>query len=280
MNPADAAALGVADGGLVQAESRWGSALLRARLSEAQRRGSVFAPMHWNSRFSSLPSIDLLVNPDRDPVSGQPEYKHTPVRVRPFTAAWYGFLLSRRRLPMRHARYWSCARGNGYWRYEIAGDQPPGDWAAFARSLLCSAEARVDWLEYFDSARSRYRAARLVGGRLESCIFIGPDPELPARDWLAALFASPALDDDARMNLLTGRPGKGRVDAGRVVCACFNVGENTLLQAIREGRVNSLDSIGAVLGAGSNCGSCIPELRTLLDAHGATANGAAAGEAV
>jgi len=268
LHPDDAEAAGVADGGLVEVESRWGSALLRARVSDAQRPGSVFAPMHWNSRFSSLPGIDLLVNPDRDPLSGQPEFKHTPVRIRPFAAAWHGFLLSRRRLPMRHARYWSCARGNGYWRYELAGDQPPGDWAACARDLLCSAEAQVDWLEYFDSARSRYRAARLVGGRLESCIFIGPDAALPPRDWLAALFAEPALDDDARMSLLTGRPGKGRTDAGRVVCACFNVGENTLVEAIRAGKVDSVEAIGAVLKAGTNCGSCIPELRALIESHG------------
>ena len=268
LHPDDAEAAGVADGGLVEIESRWGSALLRARVSDGQRPGSVFVPMHWNSRFSSLPSIDLLVNPDRDPLSGQPEFKHTPVRIRAFAAAWHGFLLSRRRLPMRHARYWSCARGNGYWRYEIAGDQPPRDWAACARDLLCSAEEQVDWLEYFDSARNRYRAARLVDGRLESCIFIGPDPRLPSRDWLAALFAEPALDDDARMSLLTGRPGKGRTDAGRVVCACFNVGENTLVEAIRAGKVDSVEAIGALLKAGTNCGSCIPELHALLEAHG------------
>ena len=267
IHPDDARAAGIEDGSLVRVTTHWGSALLRAVVTEAQRPGSLFAPMHWNSVFSSLPSIDLLVNPDTDPVSGQPEFKHTPARIEPFRAAWYGFLLSRRRLDMAHTSYWACARGPGHWRYELAGEQAPRDWARHARELLCSDEGDVDWLEYFDRGRQRYRAARLVEGRLESCIFIGPDFHLPPRDWLGSLFEKEVLDEDERMSLLTGRPGRGRPDAGRIVCACFGVGENTLVEAIRTQGLNTVEAIGEALKAGTNCGSCIPELRALLETH-------------
>ena len=265
LHPDDAARHGITDTGLVRLRSAWGEAVVRARVSDAQQPGSVFVPMHWSLQFSSLPSVDCLVNPATDPLSGQPEFKHTPVAVEPYRAAWYGFLLSRRRLELKNAAYWACARGPGLWRYEIAGDQAPRDWARCARDLLCSRDDGVDWLEYFDTAATRYRAARLVDGRLESCIFIGPDVNLPPRDWLIRLFekAGP-LDDAERAGLLTGRPAAGQKDAGRIVCACFGVGVNTLTEAIRSRGLDSVEAIGEALNAGTSCGSCIPELKALL----------------
>ena len=67
------------------------------------------------------------------------------------------------------------------------------------------------------------------------------------------------------MSLLTGQPPKGEADQGRVVCACFSVGEKTILNAIKNKKLKTVDQIGASLQAGTNCGSCIPELKTLLE---------------
>jgi assimilatory nitrate reductase catalytic subunit len=264
IHPQDASRYAVVDQGLARVASAWGEAVLRVRVSDDQRPGSLFVPMHWNQQYASLASVDGLVNPATDPISGQPEFKHTPVRIAPHAAAWYGFILSRRRLHIHQASYWACARGKGLWRYEIAGEQAPGDWAGCARDLLCSQADRVDWLEYFDVGANRYRAARLVGGALESCIFIGPSFNLPSRDWLAQLFEQDTLDDTARTGLLTGKPGKGQQDAGRIVCACFGVGINTLVDAIRAQHLTSAEQIGVALKAGTNCGSCVPELKALL----------------
>jgi assimilatory nitrate reductase catalytic subunit len=267
LHPQDATAAGVQDGGLVKVSSVWGAAIVRARVSADQRPGSLFIPMHWNQQFSSLASVDCLINPATDPVSGQPEFKHTPVAIAAYRAAWYGFVLSRRRLHINNASYWACAKGEGLWRYEIAGEQAPKDWADCARQLLCSQQSQVDWLEYFDRAASRYRAARLVSGALESCLFIGPEFRLPSRDWLAKLFEQERLDDRARSSLLTGKPGVGQKDAGRIVCACFSVGVNTIMEAIQANGFTTAEQIGAALKAGTNCGSCVPELKALLAGH-------------
>ncbi|MCO6411821.1 MAG: molybdopterin-dependent oxidoreductase [Thiogranum sp.] len=264
IHPDDAARFDVSDRALVRLTSRWGEVVVRASISEQQQRGSVFVPIHWSRQFSSLASVDCLVSPATDPVSGQPEFKHTPVRIQPCAAAWYGFILSRRRLALKNAGYWSCARGRGLWRYEIAGAEVPGDWARSARELLCGSDPNVNWLEYFDGAANRYRGARLVDGALESCIFIGPDAKLPSRDWLATLFNEGALDDAARKSLLTGAAAAGQEDAGRTVCACFGVGVNTIVNAVRNGDLQSAAEIGAVLKAGTNCGSCVPELEALI----------------
>jgi assimilatory nitrate reductase catalytic subunit len=264
LHPADGAAIGVASGALARVTSRWGEVVVRARHSDGQRRGEVFVPMHWSDQFASQGRVGAVVNPVVDPLSGEPEFKHTPVRVTPYQPQWYGFLLSRRKLRLPGAASWVAARGAGLWRYEVAGEQHPDDWAAHARGLLCNKDDDVGWIEYFDKARHQYRGARLVANRLESCIFIGPHFSLPPRDWLVQLFGSPALDTQARNSLLTGAPGKGRADTGRTVCACFNVGINTIVEAIRKNDLTTPEAIGLALKAGTNCGSCVPELRALI----------------
>ncbi len=268
VHPADAASFEVIEHDLVNISSRWGEVTVRADITDEVPRGMVFVPIHWNDQYASDAVVDKLVNPDRDPLSGQPEFKHTPVAIRPARKAWYGFLLSRRQLDVSSQDYWNLNKGHQLWRYEIAGKETPSNWAAHARELLCARDQDVSWMEYFDQTHQSYRAARLVGDQLESCIFIGPRPELPDRDWLMALFDKQALDDREKAFLLSGRPSESSEDAGASVCACFGVGRNTILRAIREQGLDSVEAIGQALRAGTNCGSCIPELKELLNAHG------------
>jgi assimilatory nitrate reductase catalytic subunit len=47
------------------------------------------------------------------------------------------------------------------------------------------------------------------------------------------------------------------------VCACFSVGVNTVIGAIQAGNLTSAAQIGAATKAGTNCGSCVPELKAL-----------------
>jgi len=266
IHPEDAARCRVTNGTLAEVVSPWGKSVARVQLTDTQRRGSVFVPMHWSDQFGSSGSIDRVVNPATDPISGEPEFKHTPVRVEPLSFKWYGFLLSRRQLIPGAASYWVSSRGAGLWRYELAGDELSQDWASAARAVLCAHDEKIEWIEYFDKAAQRYRGARLTQGKLESCIFIGPTPELPSRDWLSSLFALEKLDAPTRTGLLAGIPPKGSRDTGRQVCACFAVGEATIREAIQSG-CTTTDELGKRLKAGTNCGSCLPELKVLLTQH-------------
>ena len=51
---------------------------------------------------------------------------------------------------------------------------------------------------------------------------------------------------------------------GPVLCSCFGVGINTIIEAIETRSLMTVDAIGAALNAGTNCGSCRPELADLL----------------
>lgn len=266
VHPLDASKVSLQNNELAEVSSVLGNIVCRVSISESQQQGSVFVPMHWNEQFANKALVDSLIAAEVDPFSGQPEYKATPVNIIPYQAHWYGFILSRRKLNVVNASYWACSRGQGLWRYEISGDEIPQDWAVCARSLLCQDADDIEWTEYHDAAVNRYRAARIENGRLESCIFIGPDYSLPERDWLLRLFKDDKLDDKDRTSILTGKPVGKQKDAGRVVCACFNVGINTLKETIVAHSLTKPEQVGEVLKAGINCGSCIPEIREIINA--------------
>jgi assimilatory nitrate reductase catalytic subunit len=264
IHPDDAALYGVNNSELATLESSWGQARARVKISDSQRPGSIFMPMHWSERYARQSLVNALVNPVTDPVSGEPESKHTPVRIEPYRPAWHGFLISAGPLDIDSADWRVTVRGDGYWLYELAGESAPANWTDWARRTLGDDRAEDEWIDFADAAAGRYRCALLHQGRLTRCLFVGKTHELPARDWLAGLFQEPELSPRSRMSLLAGRPASAEDDHGRIVCACFSVGLNTLTQAIRKQGLTTPEQIGAALKAGTNCGSCIPELRALL----------------
>lgn len=273
IHPLDAGQKGIVDGSLASVSSAWGRIIVRARVSDNQQPGQIFVPMHWNDQFASKSYVDALVNPDLDEISGQPEFKHTPVNITPYKPGWHGFLLSRRRLKFQYATYWACAIGYGYWRYELAGDDAPDNWAIGTHELLGADNANYEWIEFYDKAAGRYRTAALLENRLEHCLFVGPDMHLPERDWLASLFGKDSLSIQERQGLLTGKTPNQQDDHGRIICACFQVGIKTLEQGIEQQGLHSVEAIGERLKAGTNCGSCVPELRKLLNKTAHTCDG-------
>lgn len=264
LNSYDATRLDVRPGQLVEVSSILGKVILRANVSDAQRRGSVFAPMHWNDQFASSACVGQVVNAYADPVSGQPEFKHTPVQVKPYDAGWYGFVLSRELIDTGMVTYWVRSKRQGLWHYELAGNQLCDDWAAYARQILQTEREGAEWSEFFDSTQQTYRGARFIDGQLDGCVFIGTDFHLPPRDWLIELFLREQVDRQDRMRVLSGVPGKDQPDAGKIICSCFSVGRNTICNTVKEMGLTTPEQIGEQLQAGTNCGSCIPELRDLI----------------
>ena len=53
-------------------------------------------------------------------------------------------------------------------------------------------------------------------------------------------------------------------DPGAIVCSCFQIGVNQITEAAQAGAA-SVDAIGNMLKAGTNCGSCRSEIASLLN---------------
>ena len=266
LHPQDALLCGVREHDLARVSSAHGHCVVRVRMSGEMPRKSVFVPIHWNAQFASDARVGALVNPVVDPVSGEPEFKHTPVRVEPFMVAWHGFALSRDDAPKAltaDAAWWTRIAGDGYTRHELAGRRSDAGWASRARTMLGADDPDADWLEYEDVSAGIYRAARVIAGRIEACLFISPRPDLPSRAWLSGLFAKEQLEVADRVGLLVGEPLTRGDDAGATVCSCFGVGRRPIEAAIRGGCATPA-VLGVKLKCGTNCGSCVPELKGII----------------
>ncbi|KTG16191.1 MULTISPECIES: nitrate reductase [unclassified Guyparkeria] len=268
IHPDDADRFGLTDGRLAEISGEHGRYVGRVRLSTGQKPGSLFVPMHWNGQYSHTGRVGALIPAHVDPFSGQPESKHATVAVRPFDAAWFATLLSREPIAWptadgkadHMADYWARIPVDGGVRYEIAGREPVADWSQWARHLL---GADGEWQAYEDSA-GPFRAARLVDGRVAAVLFVATDPDLPSREWLAELIRTDELSLTQRLGLLAGRPAEPMPDTGPIVCSCFQVGETTVLEAIDADGLDTPEALGKALRCGTNCGSCIPELKQLI----------------
>jgi assimilatory nitrate reductase catalytic subunit len=268
VHPDDAARAQLVDGSFARIESRQGGAIMRVRVTETQSCGEVFAPMHWSESNSSVGPADTLVGGACDPVSGQPELKATAVRVLPQRMAWHGLLLRRACVRLPSPDYWCRIAIEDGFAYTLSGvdslmgaDETPD--AARILAWLGNAAAS-DLAVYADPARGVFRYASFVDGALEACLFIARDrASLPDRVAAATMFRE-ALPDHNRARVLAGVSLSGIASTGPTVCACFAVGRTTIVEAINSGSLTSVAEIGTALRAGTNCGSCLPELATIL----------------
>jgi assimilatory nitrate reductase catalytic subunit len=135
--------------------------------------------------------------------------------------------------------------------FELAGTGKTG---AIDRLL-----PRGERIEAADPARGTRRVAVLDKGCLIAVLFLTRDGELPPRDWLVTQLGQPQ-----GLAVLAGRAPGAWQDSGPVICACLNVGLNSIVAAIRDQQLASVADIGAALSAGTNCGSCRPALSRIL----------------
>jgi assimilatory nitrate reductase catalytic subunit len=263
VHPDDAAAAGIAPAGLVSVESAHGRVIVRALITDRQREGSVFLPMHWTDQLASKARADALVDAATDPISGQPGLKRTPVAIRPYEAGWYGFAVMAGAPDVSATEYWAKAPIEGGTRIELAGLTPPADWQAFARQLFGMSSETGEWIAYFDREAGIVRLAAFEGDRLVGALFVAPEPVALSRAFIAAAMPE-KHEGSARYRLLAGQGGADRPDIGAILCACFQVGVNEIHAAIRAGQA-SVEAVGAALKAGTNCGSCRSEIRRMVD---------------
>ena len=256
IHPKDATASGIHPSDLVEVSSPTGASILRARITDAVQKGQVFAPMHWTAETAPSARIDALIAAACDPVSGQPESKAGVVDLRRFDAGWYGFAIAQKPMHLT-ADYWALARTSHGFRAELAGRLQPDDWEAEARRLFDAPTAVLTTI--IDARRGSARIAAHADGVLLGALFVSPTPVAIMRDYLVTLPGTRAA------GALTGRPAADAPNPGPTLCSCFGVGINTILEAIETRGLMSVESIGEALGAGTNCGSCRPEIAELLN---------------
>lgn len=273
LHPQDAQQLGLTDGGLARLSNSLGQMDARVRLTEAQRSGECFVPIHWTDQFSSKGRCDVLVPALVDPVSGQPALKQAQVQIQPLTLHWQVWLILK---PELDELLWPLCRSSGYASKQKSAQTVLYHLQLAEIDLATTAGSGLDptklqlWLsslhiqpELSSQALSlgHYRAAAFEAEQLSCCVFISPEPLNLALEYLDQQF-NKELSLNERRQLLTGRSSSGEMQSA-VICSCFQVREAVICAAIREG-CHSYQQLGQQLKCGTNCGSCIPELKALI----------------
>lgn len=259
VHPDDARDGGVHDGGFARVATDLGQCVLKVVVTDRQQRGMLFAPIHWSAENASSARVGALVAPFTDPYSGQPENKATPATFEACDYAQRGFVLSRKIISFPKSVWWARVAVTGGYGYLFAAKNDV-QWHNWFDEQVAGDEI----MEYADAAQNIYRAAAFAGDRLKTCLFVEPAEDATEWDVIKTLFASDSLTDDQRRGLLSGRTIDNAGSAGPIVCACFGVGRNTICAALASGNARSHLDLGMQFKAGTNCGSCIPELKWLV----------------
>ncbi|REG84162.1 nitrate reductase [Marinomonas pollencensis] len=262
LHPTDAQRLGINEGTLTRISSAYGEVRVKATLSNASPPGQVFVPIHWTQQFANAAVVSNLIPQTVDHLSGQPESKHAVVQLEAIQDLRYGLVVSRRPQCFPEALYWCAIPSDNGFRYEVIW--PKGVAIESLKATFTLLETgQIQWLEYNNEATGQRRLACVCDEKLDTVMYFSNRPEAVSADWLLSnLVASEPLSEPDRVALLVGSPANVE-DKGNIVCSCYQIGSKQIEKAIASG-AESVEALGARLKCGTNCGSCIPELKHFI----------------
>ena len=278
------------DGDLVRVQSRRGALVLPVRGSESVAPMQAFIAMHWGDEVlggeGSL-GVNALTSGAFCPQSRQPELKHAAVRIEPAALPWQ--LVAAAWLPEDRALDLLTQLRSEFGHYGFASATPFGREpqpqvgvlfrAAATRPVDVERLAAVEHLlglgtgpvlRYADVRAGQHRAMRLAdGGSLQAFMLAG---NASAQGWVLDLLQQGGSAVAFGRALLAASASPPRAVAGRSpqVCACFDISEARITAAAPgcHGHAEQrLQDLQVQLKCGTQCGSCLPALKGLLQRH-------------
>jgi assimilatory nitrate reductase catalytic subunit len=269
IHPKDADKLTLQDGDLVnlyanQFNSAIAAACLPAVLEPNQRQGEVFAPIHWSASNASSANITGLYTDANDKISGQPELKHGAVQLKKISYQHYGQLFIQQQLKVDLLREYfeyfvSCPVEKGYLIF-FATDIDP---AMIKSQLQLQLPLYNEWIGA--SGQNLNSTCAMRDGVMSLIMFISVKTVDVDPGWINSLLDTLNVTAEQLHGLLNMQPDSA-FKQGKLICSCFKVGENTIIDAIKGG-CDSVDNLGEQLQCGTNCGSCKSELSQLIQQH-------------
>ena len=282
LHASDLARRGFAAGEIVRVESKRGMIVVAVEASAELKPGQAFLAMHWGSASlggKGTSGVNALTTPARCPSSHQPELKHAAIRVTKAELPWrlvaFGHapdgdaLLLRDALrPLLEVVPFASVVLIGHDRPGVlfrAAAATPADAALLACVDAAFGLDAHEVARYDDQTRGIGRRIRVVDGRLGAVRLSG---DTLGETWLReALVAGQDVRTLGPALLMpTAQAPQGFAPRGRVVCTCFDVAESrlrTCLAASAGTADSALREAQQILACGTNCGSCLPELKRL-----------------
>ncbi|TCS39768.1 nitrate reductase [Reinekea marinisedimentorum] len=256
LNPKDARSHGISNGDLLNIYSEQGEFYALARLEAAQNPGELFAPMHWNEHFAGKGGVGNCLASTVDPISGQPASKHSFVSFKKAEAKHNGFVFFKQDdeqpVWLKNTVWFKSYTGNGT-LVKFYSDKPlagfidrlaEGD---FDYSLHDSLSGSAQWAQFDAEGLNLW-----VTTSTEKCSW----PEVTFLDE-----ATHAGADNISLNSLVTGNFDNESSAGKTVCTCFGITDTQIKSYFEVQPNGTLESLQAELKCGTNCGSCLTELK-------------------
>jgi assimilatory nitrate reductase catalytic subunit len=290
LHPQDVSRLRMVDGDMATVRSRRGTLVLPVRGTDSVAPTQAFVAMHWGDE-TLLGGVNTLTSPAVCPQSRQPELKHAAVQISRAELPWRLVALAWcddvQALQLRAAlrplfdcfAYATCVpfgRDRSGVLFRAASAEPLAGEGLAQLAALFGLQG-TDTLSYADTRRGQRRSVRLSlsGGdqHLDAFLLAG---DTRAEAWIAPLLQQ-SLPAQAygRFLLAPGATPPGPAPRrSPQVCSCFDVSEAAILQTLAAcaGPPDTrLAALQARLRCGTQCGSCLPTLKRLVDVQPATA---------
>lgn len=177
----------------------------------------------------------------------------------PQRPTWQGFIITRQPLkgPPSCASYWYKIEQEKSLRYELAGVDHPANWFEWVQVNFGS---HPDWLSYVDAAVGHYYFAKRLADRLDRCAFVSMDGHLPSRSRIAAFFQDDQISQEDCRRILAGTLKRRRTENTALVCYCFCIKHDVVVDAIRQQGLHTVEQLKNRLMAGSRCQGCLTDL--------------------
>jgi assimilatory nitrate reductase catalytic subunit len=272
MNSHDLERRGLKSGDIVKAATRRGAIHIKVEASEEVRPGQAFLPMHWGAGSLAGAGINALTLRALDPVSKQPELKHAALRVEKASLPYELVVYSRVDALNLESRLKPLMAKFDYATLTLAGRQTPVVVlkVASAEPIEPGVMKTIDHLLGFDDplsvarlddeARSISKRIRVAEGKVQAARLYG---ETAAAGWLLDALIHDADAASLRWMLSPlAKPPVPQENKGRVICNCLDVFEADIDTAVAAGA--NLEQLQQTLQCGTECGSCVPELKRRL----------------
>ncbi len=254
INPIDAKERQLVDAELVKISNDNGEFIAALKFSDDIKLGGLFSPIHWNDQFAKQAVVTSVISSMVDPVSGQPELKASRVNVTQFGCLNWVRVASKQQLDKNSFDYWAETKTKrGY--ISLIGSNKRIDWRHWGESLVTE---KATFIQYSDQISDTSVIIASHENSLELLIFESDSvTRLPSFAWQSAAF------DDNNMQTLSTLLRSEEGDRDSLVCSCFKTTQKAIDRSISSG-AQDLNALGSVLGCGSKCGSCKPELSKIL----------------
>ncbi|MCR9363780.1 nitrate reductase [Vibrio antiquarius] len=214
----------------------------------------LFMSMHWAGRYGGESSVNAIINSAKDPISGQPAFKSSYVEVQDAAVKTYGMFIGTQFDSGKFLYSAFQAESNlGIWRF--AHDKRPKkqSFCRTEKSRRITIDIALGWLAVDYDLVGDVRIIRSV-------LVVSSEPIQTDYTNFTGLIGKPM----ELSQLLTITQSQS---SAKLVCSCFRVTDKQIHNAMEKQDCTSLTQLQNKLKCGTNCGSCVSQIKQMVDNH-------------